>query len=102
VAQRTTRERGKVCATRKDELASTHNYSKAMLGTLPLGKSLGRRNISITLIDPPDRSIFRASRIAPFRFDRGNRDPATPQSGNKRSEPSNSLRDNAVHHQQDE
>jgi hypothetical protein len=31
----------KVCATRKDELASTHNYSKAMLGTLPLGESLG-------------------------------------------------------------
>ena len=32
---------GKVSATRKDELASSHNYSNAMLATLPLGKSLG-------------------------------------------------------------
>jgi len=46
---------GKVCATRKDQLASTNNYSKAMLGTLPLGKSLGWLKISITFIDPPDR-----------------------------------------------
>jgi len=29
------------CATRKGELASTHNYSKAMRGTLLLGKPLG-------------------------------------------------------------
>ena len=41
MAQRTIRERGKVSATRKDNLASSHNYSNAMLGTLPLGKSLG-------------------------------------------------------------
>jgi hypothetical protein len=41
VAQRTIGERGKVSATRKGNLASSHNYSKAMLGTLPLGKSLG-------------------------------------------------------------
>jgi hypothetical protein len=41
VAQRTPRERGKVCATREDELASSRSYSKAILGTVPLGKSLG-------------------------------------------------------------